>query len=85
MPLYILQSFNIYLGSYCEVPEVQTVEAILQAYDEEDPDGARQALNSPFIKHMDVEYAILARDMPLPKGICIPKISQGDNAEVRLF
>ncbi|XP_039286211.1 gamma-soluble NSF attachment protein-like [Nilaparvata lugens] len=41
---------------------------LLSAYDEEDPDAARSALNSPFIKHMDVEYSRLARDLPLPPG-----------------
>lgn len=40
----------------------------MQAFDEEDPQAARQALNSPFIKHMDVEYSRLARDLPLPEG-----------------
>lgn len=52
---------------------MQTLEMLLQAYDEEDPDGVRRALNSPFIKHMDVEYAILARDMPLPQGMTNPQ------------
>ncbi|CAG9854124.1 unnamed protein product [Phyllotreta striolata] len=55
-------------GNYCEAPELQTLETLLQAYDEEDPENAKRALNSPFIKHMDVEYSILARDMPLPEG-----------------
>lgn len=41
---------------------------LLQAYDEEDRDNAKRALNDPFIKHMDVEYAILARDLRLPQG-----------------
>lgn len=40
---------------------------LLQAYDNEDADAARSALNSPFIKHMDVEYAKLARGLPLPQ------------------
>lgn len=40
---------------------------LLQAYDNEDADAARAALNSPFIKHMDVEYAKLARGLPLPQ------------------
>nr|XP_023015546.1 gamma-soluble NSF attachment protein [Leptinotarsa decemlineata] len=61
-------------GNYCESPEVQTLESLLQAYDEEDPEGAKRALNSPFIKHMDVEYAILARDMPLPEGIPVSPV-----------
>lgn len=54
---------------------------LLQAYDEEDPENAKRALNSPFIKHMDVEYAILARDMPLPEGLPTPpKASVRENA-----
>lgn len=40
---------------------------ILQAYDNEDANEFRMALNSPFIKHMDVEYAKLARGLPLPQ------------------
>ncbi|XP_049819882.1 gamma-soluble NSF attachment protein [Aethina tumida] len=68
-------------GNYCEGPEVQTLETLLQAYDEEDPENAKRALNSPFIKHMDVEYAILARDMPLPQGIIVPqKVTVRENA-----
>ncbi|KAJ8919765.1 hypothetical protein NQ315_006294 [Exocentrus adspersus] len=68
-------------GNYCEGPEVQTLEMLLQAYDEEDPENANRALNSPFIKHMDVEYAILARDMPLPEGLqSPPKASVRENA-----
>lgn len=60
---------------------MQTLEMLLQAYDEEDPDNAKKALNNPFIKHMDVEYAILARDMPLPEGIAaLPKASVRENA-----
>ncbi|GFG30681.1 hypothetical protein Cfor_07458, partial [Coptotermes formosanus] len=55
-------------GNCCDVSEVQTLEMLLQAFDEEDPQAARQALNSPFIKHMDVEYSRLARDLPLPEG-----------------
>lgn len=54
-------------GNCCDVPEVQTLEMLLQAYDNEDADAARTALNSPFIKHMDVEYAKLARGLPLPQ------------------
>ncbi|XP_034189554.1 gamma-soluble NSF attachment protein-like [Osmia lignaria lignaria] len=54
-------------GNYCEAPEVNTLEMLLQAYDNEDADAARAALNSPFIKHMDVEYAKLARGLPLPQ------------------
>lgn len=43
------------------------MEMLLQAYDNEDADAARAALNNPFIKHMDVEYSKLARTLPLPQ------------------
>lgn len=67
-------------GNCCDPAEVQTLEMLLQAFDDEDPEAAAQALNSPFIKHMDVEYARLARDLPLPKGISVaPKPKAADN------
>lgn len=53
----------------------------MQAYDDEDPDLARRALASPFIKSMDVEYAQLARDLKLPKGLVSnPKVPVIENA-----
>ncbi|XP_017763786.1 PREDICTED: gamma-soluble NSF attachment protein-like [Eufriesea mexicana] len=54
-------------GNCCDAPEVNTLEILLQAYDNEDADAARAALNNPFIKHMDVEYAKLARGLRLPQ------------------
>ncbi|XP_076170002.1 gamma-soluble NSF attachment protein-like [Ptiloglossa arizonensis] len=54
-------------GNYCETPEIHTLEMLLQAYDNEDADAAKAALNNSFIKHMDVEYAKLARAIPLPE------------------
>ena len=62
-------------GNCCDAPEVQNLEMLLQGFDDEDPEVVRQALNHPFIKHMDVEYARLARDLPLPEGISAPKVS----------
>lgn len=67
-------------GNCCDANEVQTLEMLIQAYDDEDPDLARQALASPFIKHMDVEYARLARDLQLPKGMSAPKANVIENA-----
>ncbi|XP_055623889.1 gamma-soluble NSF attachment protein [Toxorhynchites rutilus septentrionalis] len=68
-------------GNCCDAPEVQTLESLLQAYDDEDPDLAARALASPFIRHMDVEYSRLARDLPLPKGIATaPKANVIENA-----
>jgi len=59
-------------GNCCEVEEIQTLEMLLRGYDEEDADVARKALNSPFIKHMDVEFSKLARDLRLPSGLAQP-------------
>ncbi|OXU24566.1 hypothetical protein TSAR_000776 [Trichomalopsis sarcophagae] len=68
-------------GNYCDAPEVQTLEMLLQAYDNEDADAARSALNSPFIKHMDVEYAKLARGLPLPQQeYAVPPVGVRANA-----
>ncbi|XP_055536421.1 gamma-soluble NSF attachment protein [Wyeomyia smithii] len=68
-------------GNCCDVAEVQTLESLLQAYDDEDPELAARALASPFIRHMDIEYARLARDLPLPKGVAIaPKANVIENA-----
>uniref|UniRef100_A0A1L8DVL9 Gamma-soluble NSF attachment protein n=1 Tax=Nyssomyia neivai TaxID=330878 RepID=A0A1L8DVL9_9DIPT len=68
-------------GNYCEAPEIQTLEMLLQGFDDEDPDLARRALMSPFIRHMDVEYSKLARDLPLPSGLSTaPKANVIENA-----
>ena len=67
-------------GNCCEAPEVQNLELLLRGFDDEDPDLVREALNHPFIKHMDVEYARLARDLPLPEGISAPKAMVRENA-----
>ncbi|XP_077302131.1 gamma-soluble NSF attachment protein-like [Arctopsyche grandis] len=61
-------------GNYCEAPEVHTVEMLLQAFDDEDSDAARAALNSPFIRHMDIEYSQLARSLPMPQGMSNPNV-----------
>lgn len=68
-------------GNCCDPNEVQTLEMLLQAFDDEDPDLAKRALSSPFIKHMDIEYARLARDLPLPKGLVqVPRANVIENA-----
>lgn len=48
----------------------------IQSYDDEDWESVQRALSSPFIKHMDVDYARLANAVPLPEGIKnVPKAS----------
>ncbi|CAB3226365.1 unnamed protein product [Arctia plantaginis] len=68
-------------GSNCEMAEIQTLEQLLQAYDEEDRESAKKALASPFIRNMDVEYARLAASVPLPEGMePAPKATVRENA-----
>lgn len=68
-------------GSNCEVAEMQTLEQILQAYDEEDRESAKRALASPFIRNMDVEYARLAATVPLPEAMePAPRAAVRENA-----
>ncbi|XP_039763449.1 gamma-soluble NSF attachment protein-like [Pararge aegeria] len=56
-------------GNNCEAPEMQTIEQLLQAFDEEDRESAQRALASPFIRSMDVEYSRLASTIPLPEAL----------------
>ncbi len=66
---------------FCFFYKVQTLEMLLQGFDEEDSDTVKRALNSPFIKHMDVEYARLARELPLPQPTTVaPKATVRENA-----
>ncbi|XP_063239848.1 gamma-soluble NSF attachment protein-like [Bacillus rossius redtenbacheri] len=68
-------------GNCCDPAEVQTLEKLLQGFDDEDPDVVRSALSSSFIKNMDVEYSRLARDLPLPQGVApIQRPSVRENA-----
>uniref|UniRef100_T1J298 Gamma-soluble NSF attachment protein n=1 Tax=Strigamia maritima TaxID=126957 RepID=T1J298_STRMM len=55
-------------ASYVEADEAQTLIALLDAFDQEDSEAAAIALKSPFLKHMDVEYAKLARDLYIPSN-----------------
>lgn len=44
------------------------IETILQGFDQEDSEAVKSGLNSGAIKNLDVEFARLARDVPLPEG-----------------
>ncbi|KFM79029.1 Gamma-soluble NSF attachment protein, partial [Stegodyphus mimosarum] len=49
--------------NYCERDECNTLMDILEGYDQGDAEQLNKALNSPFIKHMDVEFARMARSL----------------------
>lgn len=46
---------------FLEAQEQDTLSCLLKGYDEGDPDMVTRALNAPFLRHMDTEYAKLAR------------------------
>ncbi|XP_023224397.1 gamma-soluble NSF attachment protein-like [Centruroides sculpturatus] len=48
-------------GGYVEREETMVLNSLLDGYDQGDAEQMYYALNHPFIKHMDVEYAKLAR------------------------
>ncbi|XP_015923345.1 gamma-soluble NSF attachment protein [Parasteatoda tepidariorum] len=49
--------------NYCERDECGTLLDILEGFDQGDAEQLNRGLNSPFIKHMDVEFARLARSL----------------------
>ncbi|XP_043655232.1 gamma-soluble NSF attachment protein [Drosophila teissieri] len=67
-------------GSRCDPQEVNTLQNLLQAFDDEDAELAAKMLASPFIRHMDVEYALLSKDVPLPQGSGQMAKNGGDSA-----
>ncbi|KMZ04499.1 gamma-soluble NSF attachment protein isoform X1 [Drosophila simulans] len=67
-------------GNRCDPQEVNTLQNLLKAFDDEDPELATKMLASPFIRHMDVEYALLSKDVPLPQGNRQMTKNGGDNA-----
>lgn len=54
MILYSLTKLSTFY-SYCERDECNTLMDLLEGYDQGDGEQLNRALNSPFIKHMDVE------------------------------
>ncbi|XP_026804667.1 gamma-soluble NSF attachment protein [Rhopalosiphum maidis] len=48
---------------YCEQAEIYMLDSIVNAYSDHDCAQIKKMLNSPFIKHMDVEFAILAKNL----------------------
>lgn len=46
---------------FLEAEEQETLSCLLKGCDEGDPDLVSRALHAPFLRHMDTEYAKLAR------------------------
>ncbi|XP_050432131.1 gamma-soluble NSF attachment protein isoform X2 [Adelges cooleyi] len=54
---------NQYGSEYCEQPEICLLDNILTAYSERDAKNINTTLGNAFIKHMDVEFGILAKKL----------------------
>jgi hypothetical protein len=55
-------------GGYCDVDQSAAVNSIINGFSDEDGQMAKQGLNAGAIKNLDVEFAILARDIKVPEG-----------------
>ncbi|XP_040579962.1 gamma-soluble NSF attachment protein [Lepeophtheirus salmonis] len=57
-------------GGYCDSDIGSTLQRILRGYnDEEDAELVKEGLNSPVIRQLDVEFALMARKIKVPEGI----------------
>ena len=59
------KAFEMY-GGYCDRETRQALRALLEAFDEEDGDAAKEAINSKAIKDLDIDFARLAKHIVLP-------------------
>jgi len=53
-------------GAYCDGETSPALRRLLAAFDEEDHEAAKEAINSKAIKNLDIDFARLARLIPLP-------------------
>ena len=53
-------------GAYCDGDTSPALRSLLAAYDEDDADAAKEVLNSPAIKNLDIDFARLAKHIKLP-------------------
>ena len=60
-----MKEFDAY-GMYCDGETAPALRNLLVAFDEEDGDAAKEAINSRAIKNLDIDFARLAKLIPLP-------------------
>lgn len=53
-------------GGYCDGSTAPALRSLLVAFDEEDGEAAKEAINSRAIKDLDIHFARLAKQIPLP-------------------
>ena len=59
------KAFEMY-GGYCDGETTSALRSLLEAFDEQDGDAAKEAINSKAIKDLDIDFARLAKQIVLP-------------------
>jgi hypothetical protein len=59
------KAYNTF-GGYCDPDLSIAMHALLNAYEEEDPEEAKAVLNKPCIKDLDIEFTRMLKKIKLP-------------------
>jgi hypothetical protein len=59
------KAFEMY-GAYCDHETQRALGTLLEAFDEQDGDAAKEAINSKALKDLDIDFARLAKQIVLP-------------------
>ena len=61
------KAFNAW-GGYCDGDQSSALNTLIQAFNDEDGDLARQGVNSGAVKNLDVEFTRMVKDIKLPEA-----------------
>ena len=53
-------------GAYCDHETQRALGSLLEAFDEQDGDAAKEAINSKALKDLDIDFARLTKQIVLP-------------------
>lgn len=59
------KAFEMY-GGYCDHETQRALGSLLEAFDEQDGDAAKEAINNKALKDLDIDFARLAKQIVLP-------------------
>jgi len=60
-----MKAFEMY-GAYCDMETQRALGSLLDAFDEQDGDAAKEAVNSKALKDLDIDFARLTKQIVLP-------------------
>ena len=76
--MFFYELFTIF--RFVEQQEIYTLNRLLEGYDQLDSEAIYEALNSPFIKNLDNEFAKLARALQQSHAVAVE--SKGQNQTI---